>query len=180
MSSQSAECGMKKCPLVGFVKKEDFKNISAHRWEFHMFDDERSCRIQTCPEFGTVANDYATYKAHLDAHHQDKYKGVLSLCPVKDCPMRERKVNFKANPQLKLHQWDCHLPIEKKSCQITDCPQFGILQGNRTKLLDHWDAHQQGMDLFRKRKPERKGDDSSEGEDSYGSVSNSPCLQTFH
>jgi hypothetical protein len=63
-SSQSAKCGMKQCPLVGLIKKQDFKNISArnttaHRWEFHMFDgrevvsnpnlsEVRHCAKQLC------------------------------------------------------------------------------------------------------------------------------------
>jgi hypothetical protein len=141
------KCDVRGCPFVGHVKLEELKRnrITAHRWEFHLSDEEKSCQIQTCPEFGTVANNYAIYKAHDDAHsrkNKNKYKGALLLCPVKDCPMRESRADFETVPQLKLHQWDCHLPIEKKSCQIADCPQFGIDQGKQRKLSAHTRSHQ--------------------------------------
>jgi hypothetical protein len=131
MSSQSAKYRRNKCHIIELVKSEKLGRVTAHRWEFHLLDEEKSCRISTCPEFGTVADNYSTYKAHVDAHQQDKYKGLLLLCPVEDCPMRESKVNFQTSPQLKLHQWDCHLPIEKKSCQIADCSQLASTKATR-------------------------------------------------
>jgi len=179
MSTLSAKCGLKTCSIVGLVKSETLDRVTPHRWEFHLLAEEKSCQIRTCPEFGTVAHNYSTYKAHLDAHNQNKYKGVLLLCPVEDCPMRESKENFETQQRLKIHQWNHHLPIEKKSCRMAACHQFGIDQGNQWRLLAHTRAHQQGTKLVRKRKPERESGDSSEGEGGDGSVSNSPCLQAF-
>jgi hypothetical protein len=69
--------------------------------------------------------------------------------------------------------------LRKKASQIEDGPQFGNHQVNQKKLLAHRRTHQQGTNPVRKRKYERKYDDSSEDDGDDCSVGSCSRLQTF-
>ena len=95
--------------------------------------------------FGVVLDTPHDFQVHLDSYKASKKKNLKLVCTVEGCPKQQEGHVVENISQMDQHQWKERCPIERKSCRVNGCPEFGIVSANTTVQAAHRNMHKQQL-----------------------------------
>jgi hypothetical protein len=96
----SQKCFIKHWTAIGIVDVKMFRKVNQHQWYFHICNEQTSCPIQACNNFGVVLGTPEGHGKHVESHKK-KTKVENVQCPIEDCPKHQER--FATKPPFDTH-----------------------------------------------------------------------------